>query len=85
MLRLIFDIPQGSDGPPGATGQSGSDGQQGSPGEVSSAMLTSAIGGTSSNSNGVALLSLIASDPPTQAEMQALANKMDELINALRR
>jgi hypothetical protein len=49
------------------------------------AALSSAIGGTSSNSNGVGNLSLGVSDPPTQGEVQAIADKLDELINALRR
>ena len=46
----------------------------------------SAINGTSSNiSNAVNLLNMTVSDPPTQGEMQAIATKLDELINALRR
>jgi hypothetical protein len=28
---------------------------------------------------------LVVSDPPTQGEVQQIANKLDELINALRR
>lgn len=40
---------------------------------------------TSANSNGVSLLNMSVSDPPTQAEMQAIADKVDALINALRR
>jgi hypothetical protein len=47
--------------------------------------LNSAIGGTSANSNGVAQLGLTFSDPPTQSELQAVANKLDELIAELRR
>ena len=47
--------------------------------------LDAAIATTSSNSNAVATLGLAVSDPPTQAEMQSLANKLDELILALRR
>lgn len=39
----------------------------------------------SGNSNAVQLLGLTVSDPPTQAEVQTLANKIDELISALRR
>jgi hypothetical protein len=69
----------GSQGPPGA------DGPQGPPGEVTSAALNAAIAGTSANSNGVALLGLAVSDPPTQSEVQQIVNKLDELINALRR
>jgi hypothetical protein len=68
----------GAQGPPGADGQ-------GPPGEVTNAALSVAIAGTSSNSNGVALLGLVVSDPPTQAEVQQIVNKLDELINALRR
>ncbi len=37
------------------------------------------------NANGVATLGLTVSNPPTQAEVQAIADKLDELINALRR
>lgn len=41
---------------------------------------------TSGNSNGVSLLGLaIINDPPELAEVQPIADKMDELINALRR
>ena len=40
---------------------------------------------TSKNSNGVTTLGLVVSDPPTQAQMQSLADKVDELILALRR
>jgi len=47
--------------------------------------LASQIGGTSANSNGVGNFSLSVSDPPQQSEVQAIADKLDELINALRR
>ena len=40
---------------------------------------------TSKNTNGVATLGLVVSDPPTQSQVQSLADKMDELITALRR
>ena len=52
---------------------------------MTNAALASAIATTSANSNGVALLGLTVSDPPTQAEVQQIADKLDELINALRR
>ena len=55
------------------------------PGEVNNAALATDIAGTSADSKGVALLGIAVSDPPTQAEMQAVANKLDELITALRR
>ena len=48
--------------------------------------LTAAIAGTSNNSNGVGNLSLtINNNPPQQFEVQPIADKLDELINALRR
>jgi hypothetical protein len=68
-VRFTFGIPQGPQGVPGI---------QGLPGP-------SDLSGTSNNSNGVAALGLAVSDPPTQGEMQAIANKLDELIGALRR
>ncbi|MBI5822086.1 MAG: hypothetical protein HZA88_24195 [Verrucomicrobia bacterium] len=79
---------QGPQGEPGAVGPAGNDGAPGPagpPGEVTAQQLADAINGTSSNSNGIATLSLIVSDPPTQSEVQAVANKIDELIGALRR
>jgi hypothetical protein len=72
-------------GPQGMPGNDGPPGPQGPTGEVSSMDLNSAIGGTSANSNGVSQLGLTVSDPPTQSEMQTIANKLDELIAALRR
>jgi hypothetical protein len=72
-VHLTFGIPRGSNGMDGA------------PGEVSDADLAAAIAGTSNSSNAVALLGLTASNPPTQAEVQALADKVDELIGAMRR
>lgn len=47
--------------------------------------LGAQIAGTSSNSNGVGTLGLFISDPPQQSEVQQIADKLDELINALRR
>ena len=45
-----------------------------------------AIAGSSSNSNTVANLSLtIGNNPPQQFEVQPIADKLDELINNLRR
>ena len=40
---------------------------------------------TSSNTNGVSLLAMTVSDPPTAGEVQTIANKLDEFINAARR
>ena len=57
----------------------------GPPGEVTNAQLANAIAGTARNPAGVSAPGLAVSDPPTQAEVQALAGKVDELLAALRR
>ena len=79
----------GSPGPEGPMGPTGPQGPQGPPGEVTQTDLNNAelnmLSQSSANSNGVSTLNLVVSDPPTQSEVQDLANKLDELINALRR
>ena len=47
--------------------------------------LNNAIAGTSNNSNGVSTLGQGADGSYNQTQMQDLINKVDELINALRR
>ena len=93
-LHFTFDIPQGANGADGINGSNGSDGSQGLQGdpgpqgpmgEISNMDLQNAIAGTSSNSNGVSTLDFIPSDPPSQMEMQQVIDKVNELINALRR
>jgi hypothetical protein len=87
-LHFTFDIPQGEAGAAGSEGPQGiqgEEGPQGMPGEVSLQQLTDAIATTSSNSNGVSTLEMTVNDPPTQGEVQLIANKLDELITALRR
>jgi hypothetical protein len=93
-LHFTFDIPQGANGADGINGSSGSDGgegppgpegPQGVPGEVTLQQLNDAIATTSANSNVVTTLDFIPSDPPTQMEMQQVIDKVNELINALRR
>lgn len=49
------------------------------------AEIAAAIAGTSNNSNGVSLLSQGADGSYNQSQMQAVLDKLDELINALRR
>ena len=50
------------------------------------AKLNAAIAGTSNNSNGVGNLSLgLTTSPVESFEVQPIADKVDELINALRR
>jgi hypothetical protein len=55
------------------------------PGGVTEEQLTSAINGTAKNADGVAALYQTISDPPTQGEVQAIQDKLNELIMALRR
>ena len=48
--------------------------------------LAAVTAGSSSNSNAVGTLALtIANNPPQQSEVQPIADKLDELINSLRR
>ena len=74
-VRCWYDV-----GPPGT---------QGAAGEVTAQQLADSLATTaansSANSNGVSALSLIVSDPPTRAEVQAVADKLDVLMAALRR
>ena len=75
-VHFTFGIQRGNDGSSGADGM---------PGEVSQQQLDDAIATTSANSDGVSTLDLFVSDPPTQAEMQDVVNKLNELIVVLRR
>lgn len=54
------------------------------PSQVLDAQAT-AIASSSNNSNGVGTLDFGISDPPTQSEVQTMLDKINELINALRR
>lgn len=73
-VRFSFDIPQGEAG------------AQGPAGEVTQSDLDYVINNNTSNlSNSVGTLGLFVSDPPTQNDVQTIADKVDELINALRR
>jgi hypothetical protein len=79
----------GERGEKGEKGDAGEAGPAGPAGEVTAVQLAQeisfAFGGTSANSNTVQPLALTVSDPPTQSEMQAIANKLDEVIAAPRR
>ena len=69
-VELSFTIPAGDTG---ATG------------EVSNATLASEITGTARNPNTVAPLAIAMSTPPTQADLQAVVDKLNELIASLQR
>ncbi len=69
----------------GPQGDQGEQGPQGDPGEVSAQQLSDAIAGTANNPSTVDTLALSVSDPPSQSEVQAVVDKLNELINALKR
>ncbi len=58
---------------------------QGPPGEVTSAALTDAIGTTARNPISFAPLTQYISDPPTQAEVQAIQGAFNALLTVLQR
>jgi hypothetical protein len=72
-VHFTFGIPQGFSG------------SQGAPGEVSNNQLSTAIAGTSSNSNSVATFLEFAANDYSQAQLQGLIDKVNELITVLRR
>jgi hypothetical protein len=47
--------------------------------------LANALAQSSANTNAISTLSRVIGDPPTQADIQAIADKLDELILAQRR
>ena len=77
--------PGGPPGPEGPMGPTGPEGPQGPPGEVTQSDLNNAelnmLSQSSANSNGVSLLDTPYADPAAEE----LRNKLNELINALRR
>ena len=79
-LHFTFGIPQGHDG---------QQGPQGLPGEVSQTDLNNAAQNmlmqSSANSNGVGSIAMNADVNYDHNQLQAVINKLDELINALRR
>jgi hypothetical protein len=75
----------GTDGPPGQQGPEGPMGPQGPVGEVSQAVLDAAIGTTALNPAAVTGLVQFADGTYNQSQMQAVMNKLDELIAALKR
>jgi hypothetical protein len=81
--RVVIHMSDGSAYGPwaAASGPQGPEGPQGPSGEVTSDQLNSAIGGTSANTNGVGTLDSSSADP----DMESLRQKLNELINALRR
>ena len=76
VLHLSFGLP---------AGDAGAQGPQGEPGPVNFGDLASAIQTTSTNSNGVGTLSQQADGFYNSSQLQQVMDKLDELINALRR
>jgi hypothetical protein len=88
VVRFAFGIPQGQQGMQGSNGFDGSPGMQGPQGpagEVTAVQLATAIAGTANNTNPIATLDLVISDPPTQSELTQVLGKLNELIVGLRR
>ena len=83
---LIDAVPAGPEGPMGPSGPTG---PQGPPGEVTQTDLNNAelnmLSQSSANSNGVGTLGQTADGTYSSSQMQDVINKLDELINALRR
>lgn len=81
--------PGGPPGPEGPMGPQGPTGPQGPPGEVTQTDLNNAelnmLSQSSANSNGVSTMNQSADGTYNPAQIQDLLDKMDELINALRR
>jgi hypothetical protein len=81
--------PGGPPGPEGPMGPQGPTGPQGPPGEVTQTDLNNGLLNTlsqcSNNSNAVGTLNQSADGNYNPAQIQTLLDKMDELINALRR
>jgi hypothetical protein len=77
--------PQGSEGPQGPSGPQGPAGPEGPPGDVSlsdlNTGLLNTLNQTSNNTNGVSTLDNGFADP----DLEAMRQKLNELINALRR
>lgn len=81
----IGSVPAGPPGPEGPQGPAGADGQPGSPGEVTNAALNEAIAGTARNPLAVPTLNITISDPPQQAEVQAIVAAYNLLLTTSQR
>ena len=79
-LHFTFGIPQGP---------TGADGPQGLPGEVTQTDLSNAMLNTlsecSNNSNGVGSIAMNVDPDYSQNQVQQIVDKLEELIQALRR
>ncbi len=72
-MSFTFGIPRGADG------------AEGPPGEVTAAALDAAISTTAVNPSAVSPLSMLADSSYSQPQMQEVANKVDELLAAIKR
>jgi hypothetical protein len=73
-LHFTFDLPQGEVGPTGEVSFN----------DLSNA-ISSAVSGTSNNTNNVGTLNQSADSNYNQQQMQDVLNKLDEFLNAARR
>ena len=91
-VHFTFGIPRGAtgaDGVQGIRGPQGDAGPQGPPGEVTNAALASAIATAvadcARNPAAVAALGITATTTYDPAQLQAVSDKLDELLAALKR
>ena len=85
VLHLSFGLPSGADGATGPTGEVSQSQLSNDLVNTQNAAVLTTLPLTSANTNGVSLLAMTVSDPPTAGEVQTIANKLDEFINAARR
>ena len=85
VLHFHFDVPQGVDGQQGPAGEVTQSQLSNDLVNTQNAAVSTAMGLSSANSNGVPTFGGSISNPPTQAEVQALADAYNNLVNALRR
>ena len=100
LKTLIDNVPAGPPGPQGPAGPEGPAGAGGPGGAARSARerwtaqqlsysmeqtLAAAMAGSAANMNQIQPLQITISDPPTQSDVQAVLDKLNELIAALRR
>jgi hypothetical protein len=84
-VHFTFGIPRGFDGATGGSGPEGPAGPAGPPGEVTAGQLAAAIAATARDPGEISPLSVAISDPPTQAEVQAVVDWLGPLLAALQR
>ena len=84
-LHFNFDVPQGAEGQQGPAGEVTQSQLSNDLGNTQNAAVSTALGLSSANSNGVPLLSLTPAPNYDPQQFQELVNAYNDLVNALRR